>query len=205
MILFTLQPGRYFNWIKEIYHLQICISINYNLFLTSCVLRPAHMASFVNLFFFSRKETLIFWNITLGYSYNLQSDLRIHWRLSTILKTSNKSVWRNAFWYVKVCIFWKCMQYTMYWNKAKMLKKVPLDKINGKKDALFFLSRAPSHHSFTFNLRFLYELKLKIRLSKACVWDFPFSILFHFYLSLYSCSTKYMDSLTLERHNSFLK
>ena len=28
-----------------------------------------------------------------------------------------------------------------------------------------FLSQAPTHHSFTFNLRFLYELKHKLRLS----------------------------------------
>ena len=32
-----------------------------------------------------------------------------------------------------------------------------------------FFSLAPAHHSFTFNLRFLYELKHKVRLSKtAC-------------------------------------
>ena len=30
-----------------------------------------------------------------------------------------------------------------------------------------FFSRAPTHHSFTFNLRFLYELKHKIRVSKT--------------------------------------
>ena len=48
-----------------------------------------------------------------------------------------------------------------------MLKKIPSDKINGTKNALFFLSRAPTHHSFTFNLRFLYELKHKVRLSKT--------------------------------------
>ena len=45
-------------------------------------------------------------------------------------------------------------------------KKFPSDKINGIKNVLFFLSRAPTHHSFTFNLRFLYELKRKVRLSK---------------------------------------
>ena len=39
--------------------------------------------------------------------------LRIHWRLLTILKTSNKSVWSNVFRYVKVCMFWKCIQYTL--------------------------------------------------------------------------------------------
>ena len=47
-----------------------------------------------------------------------------------------------------------------------MLGKFPSDKINGTKNALFSLSRAPTHHSLTFNLRFLYELKRKVRLSK---------------------------------------
>ena len=46
-----------------------------------------------------------------------------------------------------------------------MLKKIPLNKINGTINGLFFLSRAPTHHSFTFNLRFLYELKHEVRLS----------------------------------------
>ena len=60
-----------------------------------------------------------------------------------------------------------------------MLKKFPWDKINGTKNVLFFLSRILTHHSFTFNLRFFYELKHKVRLSKT-VWDFAFSILFCF-------------------------
>ena len=34
-----------------------------------------------------------------------------------------------------------------------MLKKFPLDKIIGTKYVLF-LSRAPTHHSFTFNILF---------------------------------------------------
>ena len=48
-----------------------------------------------------------------------------------------------------------------------MLKKFLSDKINGTKNALFFLLRATTHHSFTFNLRFLYEVKHKVRLSKT--------------------------------------
>ena len=48
-----------------------------------------------------------------------------------------------------------------------MLKKIPSEKINGLKNALFFLSRAPTHHSFTFHLRFFYEMKHRIRLSKT--------------------------------------
>ena len=33
-----------------------------------------------------------------------------------------------------------------------LLKKFPLDKMNGTKNGLIFLSRALTHHSFTFNL-----------------------------------------------------
>ena len=47
----------------------------------------------------------------------------------------------------------------------------PLDKINSTKNPLFFLSGAPTHYSLTFNLRFFYELNLKVWLSKT-VWDF---------------------------------
>ena len=112
--------------------------------------------------------------------WNNDFSWRIHWRLSTILKRSNKSVWSNVFWYVKVFIFWKCIQYTIHWDKTQILKKFPSDKINGTKNALFFLSRAPTHHSFTFNLRFLYELKHKVRLSKTgCrLFDFRFRFVF---------------------------
>ena len=35
------------------------------------------------------------------------------------------------------------------------------------------------------------------------LWGFPFSILFHFYSSLYFYSRKCMDFLTLKRHNFF--
>ena len=55
-----------------------------------------------------------------------------------------------------------------------MLKKSPLDKINGKKNGLFFLSRAPTHHSFTFKLRFLNELKYKVYFSKFVCGIFHF-------------------------------
>ena len=47
-----------------------------------------------------------------------------------------------------------------------MLKVMPSDKINGTKNTLFFLLRAPTHHSLTFNLRFFHALMHKVRLSK---------------------------------------
>ena len=64
-----------------------------------------------------------------------------------------------------------------------MLEKLPSDKINGKKyppppPVPCFISRNPAHHSFTFNLRFLYELKYKVRLSKTVCGIFHFR--FHF-------------------------
>ena len=60
-----------------------------------------------------------------------------------------------------------------------MLKKFPSDKINGTKNALFFLSGATTHCSFTFNLQIFYELKHKVRLSKTVCGVFIFnSVLF---------------------------
>ena len=75
----------------------------------------------------------------------------------------------------------------MYILIKQVSKKIPLDKITGTKNAFFFLSRAPTHHSFTFNLRFLYELKRKVRLSKTVrffIFDFvSFSLEFVFSLN----------------------
>ena len=69
------------------------------------------------------------------------------WRiLKDILKTfdnfknKQKSAWSNVFWYVKVCIFWKCIQYTMHWDKIQILKKFSSDKINGTKMPSFSLA-----------------------------------------------------------------
>ena len=58
-------------------------------------------------------------------------------------------------------------------------KKNPSDKINGKKNALFFLSRA-STHQFYFNLRFLCELKNLVHLSKTVCGIFHFRLRFVF-------------------------
>ena len=96
------------------------------------------------------------------------------------LKNKQKSVWNNVSWYIKVCIFWKRIQYTIHWDKTQMLKKLPSDKINGTKNAFFFLSRAPTNHSFTFNIRFLHELQHKVRLSKNVYGIFQFWFCFVF-------------------------
>ena len=63
-------------------------------------------------------------------------------------KNKQKSVWSNAFWYVKVCTFWKCVQYNILWDKMQMLKKILLDKINDTKNALFFASSNSSQFCF---------------------------------------------------------
>ena len=93
---------------------------------------------------------------------------KIHWRFSMML------ICKKCKKYGKVCVFWKCIQYTTHWDETQMLKKIPSNKINGTKNALFFLSQAPTHHGFTFNLRFLHELKHKVRLLKLCVGFFIF-------------------------------
>ena len=123
------------------------------------------------------------WKEHRGYMLICQSPcllLRIFLRLSTILKSSNKSVWSNVFWYVKVCMLWKCIQYTIHWDKTEMLKEFSSNKINGAKNALFFLLRVLTRHSFTLNLWFLYQLKYKVCLSKSMCGIFHFRFRFVF-------------------------
>ena len=49
--------------------------------------------------------------------------------------------------------FRKCLTEFKYTLKTfDDFKNFPSDKTNGTKNALFFLSRAPTHRSFTFNL-----------------------------------------------------
>ena len=67
-------------------------------------------------------------------------------------KNKQKSEWSNVFWYVKVCIFWKCNQHIIHWDKTQMLKKISFGNNKGYKKCPLFPLQAPTHHSFTFNL-----------------------------------------------------
>ena len=80
-----------------------------------------------------------------------------------VLKTSKK-VYGVMFFGMLKYVYPESLFNTIYIDKTQVLKRFPSDKINGTKYPLFFLA---THHSFTFNLRFLYELKHKIRVSKT--------------------------------------
>ena len=76
----------------------------------------------------------------------------------------NKQQKCNDFWYAEILKVY-LTHYTL--RQSRNVKEFPLDKLNATKNVLFFLSRAPTHHNFTFNSRFLYELKHKVRISKT--------------------------------------
>ena len=72
---------------------------------------------------------------------NHRQRLRIHWRLSANLKTSNKSVWSNFFFFLISKNMYILKVYsihcTLRWNTN--FKKIPPEKINStKKCSLFF-------------------------------------------------------------------
>ena len=152
--------------------------------------------------FWSNYTWMIFTLFSYVRNYMFTTQIKNTLKAFNDFKNKQKSVWSNVFWYVKVCIFWKCIQYTIHWDKTQMLKKFPSDKINGTKNALFFLSRAPTHHSFTFNLRFLYELKHKVRLSKTVCGIFHFRFRFVF-IKVYIFVQQNAWTLNLRRHNFF--
>ena len=68
------------------------------------------------------------------------AHLRIHWRLSIFLKASKKLYEVIFFDYVKVCIFWKSIQYTTDWDKKQMLQKTSFRQNKRYKDAPFFFA-----------------------------------------------------------------
>ena len=105
-------------------------------------------------------------------------------------KEKQKSVWSNIFWCVKVCIFWKGIQYNIHWNKTHMLIKRFSDKTSGVEYALFFFRELQlitvllliCHSCMRWSTRFVF-LKLYL--------GFSFLIPFRFYYSLHFCSTKW--------------
>ena len=139
--------------------------------------------------------------VTKAYSNKLK--LRIHWRLWTILKTSNTSVRSNAFIFVKVFIFRKCIQDTTYWDKTQMLKKRFFrTKLTIQKMLFFFFHKVQHitvllliYDSFvSWSTRFV-SLKL-------CV-GFPIFDSVLFLLKFMVLLNKCIDSLALKRHNFF--
>ena len=104
-------------------------------------------------------------NLGIKASIQIKCYLRIHWRLSTKLKTNSKGLWSNAFWYVKVYLFRKFIQYTIHWDKTQMLQIFYSDTISITKNPHVFLLQAPIRHSFIFNSWFLYKLKHKFHLT----------------------------------------
>ena len=125
----------------------------------------------------------------------------VHWRHLTILKTSNKSVWTNVFWYLKVCIFWKFIQYTMRWDKLQILKKFPSNKVNSTKNVLYFLSWGPSQQVLLLICHWCMNWRTTfVSLKLRHIFHFRFRLVFIIKLFF---SAKYIDFLTLKRHNSF--
>ena len=53
-----------------------------------------------------------------GSSPNFASNIKDTLKAFGNFKNKQKSVRSNVFWYVKVGMFWKCIQYTIHWDKT---------------------------------------------------------------------------------------
>ena len=106
-----------------------------------------------NLFAFTRARIAVcYLQFYIIFSHNNENESNIQFKDTLKVfdgfKNKQKIVWNNVFWYVKVCIFWKCIQYTIHWDKTQMLKKFSSDKINGTKNVLYFASSDSSQFDF---------------------------------------------------------
>ena len=66
------------------------------------------------------------------------------------VKNKQKSVWSNVFWYIKVCTFWKCIQYTIHWDKTQMLKNICFGQNKRNKKCLLFSFASSNSSQFFF-------------------------------------------------------
>ena len=134
---------------------------------------------YISVYFY---ENLLTWKAYLSELFFNMKFFLLFFKKESFgnFKNKQKSVSSNAFWYEKIFVFWKFIQFTKHWNKMQRLQKFPLDKINVTNNAYFFVSRPPTHHSFAFNLRCLNELKHKARISKSMCGTFHFRFRFVF-------------------------
>ena len=127
---------------------------------------------FKNFANFTRKHLQCVLFLIKLQDWGTATSLRIHWSLSTIWKTSHKSVWSNLFWYEKY-VYSESLFSTIHietkhkcWKNSFRQKKKTLQK------STFFLLRTPTHHSlsFTFNSQLWY----KVYFSKTVCKNFHF-------------------------------
>ena len=128
-------------------------------------------------------ETKPYYWEKVSYSKLCFSKFKDTLKVFNDFENSQKSVWSNVFWYVKLYIFWKCIQYTIHWHKTQIFEKLSLDKINGTKNTLIFLLQAPNHHSFTFNLWFSRFVSLKLCMGFSIFNSVSFLLKFIFLLN----------------------
>ena len=105
----------------------------------------------------------------------------LFWRPTTISKSSKKVYEVIFFWYVKARIFWKCIQYTIHWDKIRTLKKFPSDKISGTKKPSFFFRELQLITALLLTCdSYMHWSTLKVRLSKTMRGIFHFGFRFGF-------------------------
>ena len=113
-------------------------------------------------------------------------------------KNKQKIAWGNVLWYVKVCIFRNCIQYTINWDKTQILKKFLSDKRTVQKMLSFSFCELQlitvllliCNYYMSSSARFV-SLKLYVR--------FPIFDSVSFLLNFVFLSNK----MTLKLHNSF--
>ena len=123
----------------------------------------------LDMFIFLHRKHVIYF--TLGLFNKRKTCITIKDTLKVFedFKTSSKIVWSNIFWYVKVFIFWKFIQYT-----------IPSDKVNSTKNTLFFFRELQLVTVLLLIRNSYMSWSTRFISLKVCV-GFRFSIPFLFY------------------------
>ena len=92
-------------------------------------------------------------------------------------QNKQKSVSGNIFRYIKVYIFWKCIQYTTDWVKTQ----ITFGENKRYKKCPYFSFASSNSSQFYFEFAILIWAEAQGSSLKNYLWDFPFLIPFPFY------------------------
>ena len=75
--------------------------------------------NYLQLVYFQGKNYVHMWCPFSSLKLLIDFGLNVSFKNFDNFKNKQKSVWSNVFWYVKLCIFWKCVQHNIIEIKHK--------------------------------------------------------------------------------------
>ena len=108
--------GLWLYFVRRTFFPRSCLAEYCVEYCVDCVQCIVYWINFQNIYTFTYQKTLL--HTLLLLVFKIVEIRKDNLWLSTDFKNKEKGAWSSVFCYVKVCIFWKCIQCTIHQNKT---------------------------------------------------------------------------------------